>query len=286
MTANVIALGLTAVISIVAPLIILGSVIWKNPMERKHVVLMFLAGAGSYLLMEWGLKEQTLKALFNHTSFSEFVNGHYIPYLLLVALAGAVLALIPALLVVCILLKKQVSFAKASMYGLGYATAEAVMLAGYRCIFSIIELVKNPETELNTTTVELFLSCYERILVMLIHIAVMVVLVYFIEQKMAVRGSVIAVLCLTMASFLPGFFIAFTLKNYYEVYDRNVALILVYVVLTMAAFCSGIVLNGLKYSLKDERIDSKQVIAEYRRKVEEKKKRVKGEITFDKKENQ
>lgn len=273
MAANIIALGLTAVISILVPLIILGIVLWRNPMERKHIVLVFLAGAGSYLLMEWGIKEQILKALFNQTFFSEFVNKHYIPYLLLVAFMAALLALIPALLVVCVILKKQVSFAKATMYGLGYAMTEAIMLAGYRCIYSIIELVHNPETELSTTTVELFLSAYERILVMLIHIAVMVFLVYFIEEKMTVRGSVIAVLCLTLASFLPGFFIAFTLENYYQVYDRNVALVLVYVVLTMAAFCSTIVLKGLKYSLKDERIDSKQAIAAYRKKTEEKNKR-------------
>ena len=271
MVMNIIALGLTAVISIIVPLVVLGIVIWKNPMERKQVFLAFLTGAGSYLVMEWGVKEQGLKALFNYTSFSEFANEHYIPYLFVVAFAGAVLALIPALLVVCILFKKQMSFAKASMYGLGYAMAEAIMLAGYRCIFSIIELVKNSETELNTTTVELFLSGYERILVMLIHIAIMVVLVYFVEQKMSVKGSLIAVLCLTMASFLPGFFIAFSLENYYEVYDRNVALTLVYIVLTVAAFCSGIVLNGLKYALKDERIDSKQAIAAYRKKMEEKK---------------
>lgn len=271
MTVSVAALGLTTVISIVVPLVILGIVIGKNPMERKGVLFAFLAGAGIYLLMEWGVKEQGLKLLFNHTSLSDFMNQHYIPYLLLIALVGAILALLPELLVVQLLFKRQMSFAKASMFGLGYAMAEAVMLVGYRSIFTIVELLKDSETELNTTTVELFLSGYERILMMVIHIAIMVAFVYFIEQKMTVRGSIIVIVCQTLAAFLPGFFIAFSLTNYYEIYDRTVALILVYVVLTMAAFCGGIVLNSLKYALKDERIDSKQAVAAYRRKLEVKK---------------
>lgn len=271
MTVNIIALGITAVISVLVPLIILGIVIGKNPMERIGVLLAFLSGSAIYLLMEWGVKEQGLKILFNSTSLSDFMNQHYIPYLFLVALAGAILALIPELLVVQLLFKRQMSFAKASMLGLGYAMAEAVMLVGYRSFFTIVELLKDAETELNTTTVELYLSGYERILMMVIHIAIMAAFVYFIEQKIAVKGSIIVIVCLTLTAFLPGFFIAFSLKNYYEVYDRTVALVLVYVVLTMAAFCGGIVLNSLKYSFKDERIDSKQAVAAYRRKLEEKK---------------
>lgn len=271
MTENVAALGLTAVISIVVPLVILGIVIAKNPMERKGVLLAFLAGAGIYLLMEWGIKEQGLKLLFNHTALSDFMSRHYIPYLLFIALAGAMLALLPELLVVLLLFKRQMSFAKACMFGLGYGMAEAVMLVGYRSILTIAALLKDPETELNTTTAELFLSGYERILMMVIHIAIIVVFIYFIEQKMAVKGSIIVILCQTLAAFLPGFFIAFSLTNYYEVYDRTVALILVYVVLTLAAFCGFVVLNSLKYALKDERIDSKQAVAAYRKKQEEKK---------------
>lgn len=273
MTGNVIALGLTAIISVVVPFIILGIVIWKNPMERIGVLCSFFAGTGIYLLMEWGIKEQGLKILFNETSLSDFMNRHYIPYLLLIAIAGTLLTLIPELLVVQMLFKKQMSFAKATMLGMGYAMAEAAVLAGYRSIYTIIELLQKPETALNTSTTELFLSAYERILMMVINMAVIVAFVYFIEQKMVLRGSVITMICLTLTSFLPGFFIAFSLKNYYEVYDRSVALLLVYILLTMAAFCGGIVLNSLKYSFKDERIDSKQAIAAYRKKIEEKKAR-------------
>lgn len=270
MAVNVIALGLTAGISIVIPLIILGIVIRKNPMERIGILISFLIGAGIYILMEWGVKEQGLKYLFNHTALSDFMNRHYIPYLLFIAAAGALLALLPELLVIRFFFHRQVSFAKAAMLGMGYAMAEAVILVGYRSIYTIIELLQKKEMNLNTETAELFLSGYERMLMMVIHVAVLVSFVYFIEQKMALRGSIITMICLTMAAFLPGFLIAFSLKNYYEVYDRTVGLVLVYILLTAGAICGGVVLNSLKYSLKDERIDSKQAILAYRKKWKKK----------------
>lgn len=270
MTANMIALGLTAVISSIIPLIIFVVVLVKCPMERKKIVVAYILGIICYILMQWGAKEHGLTYLFNHTKFTNFMNNHYIPYLLAVALTGAVLALIPELLVIQFVFKKQMSFAKAAMFGLGYGMTEAFMLVGYRSIITIIELAKGTEMGLDSSTTELFLSGYERALLILIQTAIVVTLVYFIQQKMYVRGSIVVVVWSTLTSFLPGFFIAFSLTNYYELYSRKIALVLVYTVLTVAGLCSVVVLNSLKYALKDEEIDSPKALATYRRKLEEK----------------
>lgn len=252
MALNIIALALTAIISIVLPLVLVGMIWFKKNSERKEIVLLFLAGAGVYLAMEWGIKVQGLKFLFNHTSFAEFTSAHYIPYLFLVAIVGAVLTIIPEFLIVRFFCKNQMSFTKTVSIALGYAMAEAVILVGYRSILTIIEFIKNGEQELDVPVTELFLSGYERILIMVIRVSLMAVLVYFMEQKKTAFGVLIKVFCYTLVSFLPGFFIAFSTVNYYEVYDRNVALILVYVVLTVAAITAAVVLNSLKYSFKDE----------------------------------
>ena len=251
MTLEIIALILTAVVSIIIPLVVLGVLIARNRKQWKGIGLLFVLGAVVYVAMEWGLKEHGLAWLFNHTKFMDFMNNHYIPYLLVVAFAGAVFAVLPMTLMVVAVFKKQVSFAKAIAFGLGYTMLESTLLIGYKSINTVVELVKESETELNTTSTELFLSSYERVLLMVIHIAIVVTLVYFIEHKMTVQGNLIAVFCHTLVSFLPGFFIAFTLTNYYEVYDRSIALILVYIVLTAAAISSLIILNSFKYELSD-----------------------------------
>ena len=251
MTINIIALALTAGICTVLPIIFF-FVLWiKNTKERKGITLLFFMGSVIYLAMQWGIKERGLIYLVNHTEFAQFINDHYLSYLLLVAFAGALLSMLPEFLVIRFLMKRQVSFKESIAFGLGYGMTESILLVGWSSIVAIIELLRHEGNELNVSATDLFLSGYERLLVMLIEIGVITVYVFFIDQKMAGRGSVIEVLCQTLLMFLPGFFVAFSLSDFYEIYDRFVALLLLYVVLTAAAVSAVIVLNSLKYSLTD-----------------------------------
>ena len=250
MTMEIAALAVSAIISFIVPLVIFICILVKGQEKKPVMFLFFVAGAVIYVAMQWGIKEHGLAWLFNHTDFMDFMNNHYIPYLLVVAIAGSVLALLPVYLV-CIIRKKQVSFLKGIVLGLGYTMAESILLIGLRSVNTIIELVKGSDMELNTTVAELFLTGYERILMSVIQIAIFIVFIYFIEQNMALRGGLIAVICHMLAAFLPGFFIAFSLKNYYEVYDRSVALILTYIVLTAAAITGVVILYSLRRLLND-----------------------------------
>lgn len=263
MTANFIALGLIAAVSFLVPPIILLIVFMKNPIQRKGILLSFMIGGGIGVIFEWLIKEQGLTWLFNHTDLQSFSNSHFITYLFLVALAGALLAVVPECLVVVYGYKRQMSFAKAAMMGLGFAMAEAVTLAGYRSIATLVEMVKQTDTELYTGTGELFLSFFERCLMMVIHVGIVVSLVYFIENKIYVRGCLIALLCLLLESFVPGFLIAFSTPAYLELYTRSTALILVYVILFVMAVCCVMIMNMLRYSLQDGNVYSKQAIAAY-----------------------
>lgn len=249
MTMEIAALAFSAIISFIVPLVIFICVLIKEKVKKLPLLLFFVTGAIIYIAMQWGIKEHGLEWLFNHTKFMDFMNSHYIPYLLVVAVVGSAFALLPVFLV-CIIRKRQISFLEGVILGLGYTMAESVLLVGTRSINTIVELVKGSEMELNSTVAELFLTGYERILMSVIQIAIFVVFIYFIEQNMALRGGFIAIFTHMLAAFLPGFFIAFSLKDYFEVYDRSVALILIYIVLTAAAFTGGVVLYSLRHLLK------------------------------------
>ena len=246
MTMDIVALAISAVISFIIPVIIFLCILAKGKGQRLSLFLLFLAGAVIYAAMQWGLKEHGLAWLFNHTDFDKFMDAHYIWYLLAVALAGSLLVLLPIWLL-CMGMKKQVSFLQGIALGLGYTMTESILLIGIRSVNTIIEIVKGSEAEMNTGTAELFLTGYERILMSVIQIGIFVVLIYFIRERMAGRGLFLTVFCHMLAAFLPGFFIAFSLPDLLEVYDRKMALILVYVVLTAAAITSGVIL----YSLHD-----------------------------------
>ncbi len=250
------ALAVNVIISLIIPLVLI-IVLWvKHPVERKKIFLLSIAGMISYIGMQWGVKEHGLAYLFNHTKFQDFMNAHYIPYLLVVAFAGAVLALLPELLIALVFCRRQLSFCKVIAWGLAYGATESVMLVGFKSFWTIIEWVKgNGDQEISTTAGELFLSGYERILMMLIEIAILMVLVYFVQQKKTIQGSVIQLICHTFVTFLPGFFIAFSTSNYYEVFDRSTTLVFVYVILTVAAVCSLALLSTMQYSIKDGTVE-------------------------------
>ena len=115
-----------------------------------------------------------------------------------------------------------------------------------------MEYTNNKDSKLNTTVGELLMSGYERILLTIIGIALIVSLIYFIEQKMTVRGVIIKVLCQAVIAFMPGFLIAFSTKDMLEVFDRSTSLIMVYVLMTAAAFSAVAVLNGLKWKMYEK----------------------------------
>ena len=251
MTIEIIALAVGALVSILLPLIILGIIIKMNRQQWKSIFAIFLCGGLVYAAMQWGVKEHGLAWLFNNTSFMDFMDQHYISYLLVVALIGAVLTTIAQVLVVLVLFKRNVSMGRAISFSLGYSMLESTLLMGARSINTIIEIVKGSELTLDTTATELFLSGYERVLLLIIEMAVVVVLVYFIQKKMTIQGTLVATFCYMIVAFLPGFLIAFSLPEYLEVFHRSTALVLVYIVLTATAVASLVILYAFKKLIND-----------------------------------
>lgn len=249
MTAEIIALAVDALVSILIPLIVIGIIVAKNKQQWKSILGIFICGAIVYVAMQWGIKEHGLTWLFNNTKFMDFMNAHYLWYLLVVAFAGAVLVTLAQLFVVVVLFRRKVSYVKALAFAMGYSMTAATMLIGIRSVNTIIELVKGTELEMDSSVTELLLSGYERLLIFIIEAAIITSIVYFVEKKKALRGGVIAVFFYTMLTFLPGFFLAFTLPDFFEVFDRSIALAMIYVVLTASAVAGIIILKVLKNSI-------------------------------------
>lgn len=248
---EILTLVCSLIICIAIPVIIFMVLAIKNRDERKGIILLFVLGALFYAGMQWGIKQNGLQYLFNHTDFITFMSSHYIAYLFVVALFGAIFAVIPEVITV-MLFKRQITFKQAIAMGLGYTVSETGFLIGYPGVRTILEYTNNKDSKLNTTVGELLMSGYERILLTVIGIALIVVLIYFIEQKMTIRGVIIKVLCQAVIAFMPGFLIAFSTKDMLEVFDRSTSLIMVYVLMTAAAFSAVAVLNGLKWKMYEK----------------------------------
>lgn len=251
MALEIIALALGVVVSIILPLVMLAVIVKKNKGQRKGIVALFVCGGLIYLTMQWGVKEHGLTWLFNNTDFIQFMQLHYIAYLFIVALVGAVLAILIKVFVIAVPCKRNVSYDKAIALALGYSMVESTLLVGMRSINTIIEIVKGSELKLNVSVAELFLSGYERLLLLVIELAIVVSLTYFIQRHKVIGGVLAAVFAHTMVAFLPGFFIAFSLPDYYEVFDRSTSLLMVYIVLTATSLAAIVILKVAKKVLWD-----------------------------------
>jgi len=252
MTLEIVALSVVVIISFLLPLVILGVLIKKNRTQWRSIIACFLCGGIIYALMQWGAKEHGLAWLFNNTNFIRLMENQYILYLFVVAFAGAVLMVFAQMIAMALLFKRQITMGKVIALSVGYSMVESAFLIGIGSINTIIELIKETDMQLATTANDLFLSGYERILLLIIEAGILVVLAYFFGRKMYIRGGIVAILCNTLIAFLPGFFIAFSLPDYYEVFDRSIALVMVHVVLTASAVASVIIGNVLKNMLYSE----------------------------------
>ncbi len=239
-------------VSIIIPLIIWFGLIIKNKEERKGIIILFIAGALFYAAMQFGIKQQGLAYLFNNANLQTFVNDNYIAYLFSVALAGALLAVIPEVIFIGLICKKKVTFKQAISMGLGYVAAESNFLIGYQGITTLIKCIREKSFELNVSANELFLSDFERLILSVTGTGLIVFLIYYMEQDMTFKGILIKVLCQAVVAFLPGFLIAFTTDDLLEIFDRSIALIMIYLLLSATAICAWAFLDSVKWKMYEK----------------------------------
>lgn len=247
---NIIALIVVTLACILIPICLFGIVFIKSPGQRKHLLLLLLLGSAIYFISDWGVKEHLLKYLFNYTRFNYFAQNHYLIYIFFTALLGGILMGIPFYLISHFLMRGKFTMQKASVFGVGYVMSEAIMLVGLRSIHTIFQMIKNQKFQLSTTSIELYLSAYERLLIIIIYIGIIVSFVYLLEQNYGIRAYCILVTCYTLVNFLPGFFMAFSTPRFYEIYDRSVALLLIYLILTVAAISALIIIHCINALFK------------------------------------
>ncbi len=246
------ALGTIVFVSVILPVIILAGMFYKSDNRNLKNGLLLITGVLHYLLLQWGIKEHGLQWMFRHAGLQEFMEKHYLLYLFLIALVGAIFLYVVSFLIFNFCVKRNYTMHHIILYGLSYCTCEAVFLSGITSINTIIQLVKGVDEQYTINISELFLSAYERVLIAILEIGILVALAFFIQNGKLVFGTVLSVFCGTLIGFLPGFFIAFSTKNFLEIYSRNVALILIYILLSFAAITSIVVIYSLRFSFREK----------------------------------
>ncbi|MCR5702494.1 MAG: YhfC family intramembrane metalloprotease [Lachnospiraceae bacterium] len=240
-------------VSIVIPVIVWIILLAKGKNQRIGIFLLFLVSAAFYVGVSWWLKQYILSYLFVNTGFENFMREHYALYMLVVALAGALLAVIPEWITVRLICRRKITYMQALAMGIGYCAAESTMLVGYKAVNTLIDIIKNGQKEIGQSTSDLLLTSLERFLLTIIGTGLIVIFIHWIEEKSDIKAVLFKAIAQGIIAFIPGFLVAFSTEDFLEVFDRSTTLIMVYIILGAAAFASFIVTDSLKWKMYEKR---------------------------------
>lgn len=263
-TISFLAMIVTLCICLIVPIAAL--VIYAVKNKGKGVWLAWLLGAAGFFVMQIIIRSPILSLLSLTEGFVKFANEYYVVYVLILAFTAALFEVV-ARFFVALILKKKGCYEVAFGAGLGHGGIEAMFLIGMTYINNLLysaminsgtydamveqtaqmgvdvsSLVAAKAALIETSPAMFLLAGYERILTMILHIAMTVLVFYFVYKKKSAIGIVLCLLIHTLIDFVPAFLVG--------ILSANMAYIVTYTFLTVMAIVGIIVLVVIKKKWK------------------------------------
>ena len=192
--------------------------------KNQGIVPAWIFGAAGFFVMQVVIRLPILSALSFLPGFVEFANNHYVLYAITLAFTAGLFELIGRYVVAKIMAKKDLSYHRSVAAGLGHGGIEAMVLVGMTYISNLSYIVMintgsfdaaidqvaalgmdiTPYVQLKETLVGAsaslyLLAGYERILTVICHLALTLIVCYFVAKKQDGKGILI---CLGMHTLL------------------------------------------------------------------------------------
>lgn len=261
---SLIAMVMTLLVCTVAP--ILALIIYAVKNKGKGVWLAWFIGAAGFFVMQIVIRTPILSILSVSEGFVKFANDYYVVYILILAFTAALFEVV-ARFVGAIILKKKQCYEVAVGAGLGHGGIEAIFLVGMTYINNILysiminagtydvmvdstakmgvdvsSLVQAKSALIETSPAMFLVAGYERILTMILHVAMTVLVFYFVNKKKSFVGILLCLLIHTVIDFVPGFVQGASIYGYLgDKFPIEIAYAIIYAFLTAMAV-AGIVI--------------------------------------------
>ncbi len=262
-TSALIAMTLTLFITLFGPIVIL---LYYGIRHRKQGVWSAWAlGALGFFVTQVVIRLPILQALSLSEGFVSFANNHYVLYVLILAFTAALFELVGRY-VVAKLMSKQLTYRRSVAAGLGHGGIEAMVLIGMTYVNNIIyslmintgafdafidqiamsmdiyPYISIKQTLIETPSYLYLLGGYERILTMICHLAMTLVVCYFVAKKQDLKGLLI---CLGIHTLLDS---STLILYFFPVAQGSFGFgyVLTYAFLTVMAVVSIFVIRQLK----------------------------------------
>ncbi len=264
---TIITVCITFFICMILPIIIY--IVYGVKNKGKGVWTAWLLGAAGFFVMQIILRTPILNLLSLTPGFMDFVTNNYIWYCILAAATAALFELVGRVVVAKILAKKMTSTV-ALAAGLGHGSIEAMTIVGMTYVNNLIyialinlgqfdtivaqtadlgvdtsSLVQIKESLIGTHPGIFLLAGYERILTVLLHIALSMLVCYFVMKKKTFKGIIIVFICHFAVDFIAAILNGMATPYVGSVLTQSRAYVYIYIFLTLV----GIASIGVIYKL-------------------------------------
>lgn len=289
-TLSLISMSITLVISLILPILLY--VFYGFRKKKKEVWIAGALGALGFAILQVDIRIPLLNKISEIPSFLEWVSQHYIWYCLFLAFTAGLFEVIGRYAVAKILCFKkkitpELTYETGIAAGIGHGGIEAILLIGMTYVNNLIfavmintgvwektlsEVYKIAEESGNMSLYQayapiqqvlsgtpwyLYLAAgYERILTIIAHIAMTMIVFYFVSKKKDIRGILTCLLCHTMLDFVSTLISGLSTDYLGNVLSQGMAYTLVYIFLTVVAVLSLVFLLHIKKIWKQNEIQS------------------------------
>ncbi len=279
-TISIVAMCITLVVTLVMPILLY--VFYGLRKKSNAVWIAGALGAAGFAVLQLDIRIPLLNRIAAVPAFSEWAGQHYIGYCLLLAFTAGLFEVVGRYATAKILCFKkkitpELTYETGIAAGIGHGGIEAVLLIGMTYInnllfsfmvnsgtwditlqeiklaveelgdMSLYDVYAAIPQQLIETPWYLYLAAgYERILTITAHIAMTLIVFYFVSRKKDGKGILICLLCHTILDFVSAVISGMSTEYLGSVLSPNMSYVLVYVFLTCVAIASGIFIFHMK----------------------------------------
>ena len=265
---NILSVCITLFITLILPVVVY--VIYGLKNKGKGVWIAWLLGAAGFFVFQIIIRTPILSMLSLLPGFVEFELEHYILYCFILAFSAGLFEAAGRYAVAKILSKK-LDYTQSFAAGLGHGSIESIFVVGLTYVSNIIYiiminsgsfdifveqtaavgadttmLIGLKDSLINTNFIMFLLAAYERILVVILHIALSMLVCYFVSQKKDFVGIFICILCHCTVDFIVPIVNGMATVYLGNIISLSTAYVIIYVFLTLVTVASIITIRQIR----------------------------------------
>lgn len=259
---------ITLVISLILPIVVL--IIYAVANKGKKVVSAWFLGAAGFFVMQVILRLPILSVVSLLPGYADFVGNHYVLYSLILGFTAGLFEVVGRL-VVAKLMSKELTFERSVAAGLGHGGIEAMILIGITYInnlaytfminsgsydliveqtaamgVDVSSLYAVKESLINTPAYLFGLAGFERILAMIGHVAMTMLVCYFVSRKQTLKGVLIALGLHTLLDSVSAILSGMSTAYMGNMISQNTGYVLIYSFLVIMSIVFAAIIISIK----------------------------------------